>query len=186
LQAAGERKLFGRAEGYDVDGIINDADVVLHYIYAGEVYYTIELDLTGDANTLSGKYSSGEMKAGSKTKSMVISRVLYASRTAVTDTSGLNVSGVWHSHDWGKIQLTQAAGQQEITGRIRGYDLIGFVSEKRVILFFLSAGAMSRSHALDYTAELTLTGDGTLSGRYSSGEMLANSKTKPIEMTLEK
>ena len=77
LQAAGERKLYGRAEGYDVDGIINDA-VLSCITLAGEVYYTIELDLVGDANTLAGKYSSGEMKAGSKTKSMVISRVLYA------------------------------------------------------------------------------------------------------------
>jgi hypothetical protein len=186
MQAAGDREVFGRAEGYDIDGVVNGTSAVLHYTFEGEVYYTVELDLKGDGNTISGQYWSGEVRTSSKSKPMEMSKVLDASLPATTEKPGVNVSGVWQSNDWGKIELTQPASQTEITGKARGYDLVGIVSGTRVFLRFLSAGVLSQSHALDYTAELIAAGDDTLSGRYASGELLGNSKTKPMELTRQK
>jgi hypothetical protein len=92
----------------------------------------------------------------------------------------VNVDGVWHSHDWGKIELAQAAGHREVTGRGSRCDIDGFVSGTRVVLRFMTRGTVS------YSAELNSKGNDTLSGRWVGGQMLGNSKTKPMEMTRQK
>jgi hypothetical protein len=177
LQAAGEPEVIGRAEGYDVDGVVGETSTVLHFRSAGAVDFTAEIASTGDGNTLSGQYVYGEMHAGSKTKPMELTRVLNASPPAEGDKPGLNVSGAWSSHDWGKIQLDQSASQAEFVGKARGYDIDGFVTGTRVIMRFMTRGK------LEYSVELTPKGDDALSGQYVYGEMLGSSKTKPIELT---
>ena len=90
------------------------------------------------------------------------------------------MDGTWYTHDWGTIKLTQAAGQQEVTGKTRGWDIGGFVSGKRVVLYFKSSGIVY------YSAELTPKGDDALSGPYATGQLSGSPKTKEIELTRRK
>lgn len=180
LQAPGEREVIGKGGGYSVDGIVAGTRVILHFKYGGELYYSVDLAPKGDNDILSGQYASGEMRAGAKTKPIEMAKVLNIAAGKNDPPPAVNVDGAWSSHDWGKIELTQAAGEREVAGKRRGYQIYGFVSGTRVILHFVSGGEVY------YSAELTPKGDGALSGRYAKGEMLANSKTWPIEMTKEK
>lgn len=181
LQAAGEGELIGRAEGYDVDGVVGESHSVLHYSYAGKVSYSMDVTPRGDGNTLAGVYVSGQMRPGAKTYSFEMSRVLSASLPIGTvnsgSSSGPNVGGTWFSRDWGMVKLAQAAGQRLVIGKAEAYEVDGFVSGTTVILNFASQGTVK------YSAELTAKGDDTLSGRYATGQLLGDSQTKPTEMS---
>jgi hypothetical protein len=179
FQAAGEREVVGRGAGYDIDGVAGETGVVLRFNDGGTVEYTAQLSPKGDGNILFGQYAPGELRAGSQTKPVEMNR--YLTIPGRRDSPpGLNVDGAWNSKDWGKIQLVQAAGEREVTGRGGRCDIEGFVSGTRVVLLFKTRGTVS------YSAELTAKGNDTLSGRYVGGQMLGNSKTKPMEMTRQK
>lgn len=92
--------------------------------------------------------------------------------------AGLNIEGTWQAPHWGELRFLQAPGEREVIGKGGGYDIDGVVNETRVVLHLTSAGE------LQYSAELIPAGnDNTLSGQYASGQMRANSKLKPIEMS---
>jgi hypothetical protein len=78
------------------------------------------------------------------------------------------------------MKLVQAAGQQDVTGKSRGWDIDGFVSGTHLILYFSTRGIVS------YSAELTAKGDDTIEGQYAPGQVSGNPKTKPMEMRRQK
>ena len=180
LQAPGEREVIGKGGGYDIDGVVNESKLVLHFTSEGERQYSAELTPKEDNNTLSGIYVSGEMGAGSKSQKIEMTRILNIAAGKNDPPPALNVEGTWNSPGWGKIQLTQAAGDREVTGKRRGYEIDGYVTGTRVVLHFMSGANVS------YSVELSPKGDDALSGRYSEGQMFGNSKTLPFEMTRQK
>jgi hypothetical protein len=180
LQAPGDREVIGKGGGYDIDAVVEETRVILHFTSEGALQYSAELTPKGDGNILSGQYASGQMRANSKLKPIEMRRVLNVATDKSEPPPALNVDGAWYSPEWGKIQLTQAAGQREVIGKRGRHDIDGYVSGTRVVLHFTSAGNLA------YSAELTAKGDGALAGRYSSGPMLGDSKTWAIEMTRQK
>ena len=76
---------------------------------------------------------------------------------------GVNVSGIWHSDDWGKGKLTQEG--RNVSGSLDDYVVRGVVSGRDVYLLFVYGGTIY------YTAHLKASGNGTLTGEYAKYEI---------------
>jgi hypothetical protein len=181
MQAPWEKAVIGRAEGYDIEGAVEETRVALRFMDVSYLTYSLELAPKGDANTLAGQMASGQIRPGGKTKPLEIGRVLSASLPMGSGKSesagGLSVNGTWYSRDWGKVTLVQVSGEREVAGKAKGQAVDGFVNGTHVILNFSSQGKVN------YSADLVPKGDGALAGQYSTGYMLGNSQTKPTEMS---
>lgn len=93
------------------------------------------------------------------------------------DPAEINVNGNWHAKEWGKVNLVQAQGSRDVTGKGDGWDITGVVSGKQVFLLFHHKGTVN------YSAELTPEGDSKLNGSYSRGFMKDKSKQKSMVLT---
>jgi hypothetical protein len=78
------------------------------------------------------------------------------------DPPGFNVTGTWTAEDWGALQLTQAEGSRDVTGKGGKYELVGAVSGKRLFLIFHIDGNVKFCATLNSDADNNL-----LSGTYS-------------------
>lgn len=94
-----------------------------------------------------------------------------------TEAAAINVNGVWHAKEWGKIVLNQAQGGRDLTGTGDGWDITGVVSGKQVFLLFSSRGRV------EYSAVLTPEGETSLNGSYSKGFMGDNAKGRSMHLT---
>jgi hypothetical protein len=82
-----------------------------------------------------------------------------------SDPATINVKGTWYDKNWGNVQLNQAEGANQVSGRGDGWDVTGVVSGNRVYLLFSSKGTIK------YSAVLTAVNDYTLEGGYANGLM---------------
>ncbi len=96
---------------------------------------------------------------------------------AHSEAAAINVDGVWHAKEWGKIVLNQAQGSRDLTGHGDGWDISGVVSGKQVFLIFSHHGGV------EYSAELTSEGENNLNGSYSRGFMGDKTKGKSMRLT---
>jgi uncharacterized protein YciI len=72
-QAAGHPEVVGKGDEYDIDGVVSETGLVLHFTYKGKLEYSAQLTPQG-SDTLSGQYARGEMRSNSKTRPIQITR----------------------------------------------------------------------------------------------------------------
>lgn len=96
---------------------------------------------------------------------------------ANTDPPALNVTGLWQSHDWGRISLNQREGSRRVIGSGDGWDISGVVSGKEVYLLFCHNGKVA------FSAKLTAEEASQLTGIYANGILSSRSKTRPIRLS---
>ncbi len=101
------------------------------------------------------------------------------------DPPAMNVSGTWTAEDWGTLQLTQAEGSRDVTGKDNKYELVGVVSGKRLFLIFHMDGNVKFCATLNSDADNNI-----LSGTYSYrvtrlrfGHGLCQDKSYRMQMT---
>ncbi len=94
-----------------------------------------------------------------------------------TDPPAINVTGIWGTHEWGKISLNQREGSRRIIGAGDGWDISGVVSGKDVYLLFCHKDKVA------FSAKLTADGPSQLTGIYANGILSPRSKTRPIVMS---
>lgn len=96
---------------------------------------------------------------------------------AHSDPATINVSGTWHSENWGDIVLYRDAATGQLKGHADEWHVRGVVSGNRVFLLFTSFGEVY------YSAILTAAADGALDGSYSKKLMSEGDKGKPMHLT---
>jgi len=95
---------------------------------------------------------------------------------ANTQPAEINVDGSWKSDDWGHVILHQSNDAREITGTSDNCQIQGVASGKKIFLVFYSKGQLA------YTAELSPTEDGALTGRYERGILRQDSKYRAMKL----
>src|SRR5580698_5629714 len=93
-----------------------------------------------------------------------------------SDPAAINVNGIWHEKEWGKVVLVQAEGSRDITGTGDSWDITGVVSGKQIFLLFSHKGNVA------YSAQLTQESESSLNGSYSKGFMGEKTKHRPMHL----
>jgi hypothetical protein len=188
VQAAGKREFTGRSRAYEIDGVVSESKVVLHFRSKGKLEYSAELAPKG-IDTLSGRYASGEMRDDSTTKPTELCRAgsggvdegpymrgVYWLKSH-SEPPAINVSGTWEEKTWKTVVLRQKEGSSSVSGTGDSWNIHGVVSGTKVYLLFTSLGGVA------YSAVLTMDGDKTLKGSYASEVMRDESKGRPMVLT---
>jgi hypothetical protein len=94
------------------------------------------------------------------------------------DPAEISVNGIWMGETWGSVTLFQAPGSRDVTGKGDAWDVRGVVSGKKLFLLFSDKGK------IEYSAELSGQGAGSLDGRYVEGLLSDRQTGRSIHLSL--
>ncbi|MEO6845948.1 MAG: hypothetical protein ABI443_01430 [Chthoniobacterales bacterium] len=89
-----------------------------------------------------------------------------------TGTARINLTGAWHSDDWGNAIFVQ--GQNRVNGQISSYTAYGRVSGSKAYIL------ISQHGWIYYTAELSMPNKNELTGSYSKSVGFQSLRQKVI------